>query len=81
MLDSHHAIDDPQAASSAMSLDELDAYLSSDEAPPECMMLSDLDGFLTGIIVGPYVIAPSEWLPAVWDGEPRTSRTPRRGRP
>src|SRR4051794_31913913 len=29
-------------------LDLLDAYLLSDQSPPECMLLSDLDGFLTG---------------------------------
>ena len=27
---------------------QLDQYLSSDESPEDCMMLSDLDGFLTG---------------------------------
>jgi uncharacterized protein len=32
-------------------------------------MLSDLDGFLTGIAVGPELILPSEWLPMVWGGE------------
>ena len=45
---------------------QLDAFLRSDNAPPECMMLSDLDGFLTGIAVGPERILPSEWLPVVW---------------
>ena len=58
-----------QAAGRAMSLEELDAWLSSEEAPPGCMLLSDLDGFLTGIVVGPDFIAPSEWLPAIWGGE------------
>src|SRR3954453_11333441 len=29
-------------------LDLLDMYLLSDQSPPECMLLSDLDGFLTG---------------------------------
>jgi uncharacterized protein len=58
-----------QASAKAMSLDELAAYLSSDDAPPECMMLSDLDGFLTGIVVGPELIPPSEWLPEIWGGE------------
>ena len=62
-------MDGLQVSSRAMSLDELDAYLSSDDAPPECMMLSDLDGFLTGIIVGPDFIPPSEWLPAISGGE------------
>ncbi len=33
------------------------------------MGLSDLDGFLTGIVVGPELILPSEWLPLVWGGE------------
>jgi len=32
-------------------------------------MLSDLDGFLTGVAIGPELILPSEWLPAVWGGE------------
>jgi uncharacterized protein len=50
-------------------LDLLDAYLLSDQSPPECMLLSDLDGFLTGIAIGPEVVMPSEWLPHVWDGE------------
>jgi uncharacterized protein len=33
------------------------------------MMLSDLDGFLTGVAIGPEVGMPSEWLPHVWGGE------------
>ena len=32
-------------------------------------MLSDLDGFLSGIAVGPELVLPSEWLPLVWGGE------------
>ena len=51
---------------------QLDAFLRSDKAPPECMMLSDLDGFLTGIAVGPELILPSEWLPVVWGEEAAT---------
>src|SRR5215213_6652648 len=50
-------------------LDLLDAYLLSDQSPPECMLLSDLDGFLTGAAIGPEVVMPSEWLPHVWGGE------------
>src|SRR3954449_484727 len=50
-------------------LDLLDAYLLSDQSPPECMLLSDLDGFLTGIAIGPELAMPSEWLSHVWGGE------------
>ena len=41
----------------------------SDYAPDDSMGLSDLDGFLTGIVVGPELILPSEWLPVIWGGE------------
>jgi uncharacterized protein len=33
------------------------------------MGLTDLDGFLTAIAIGPETIMPSEWLPVVWGGE------------
>jgi len=52
-----------------IDLDALDDYLMSDRAPDDSMGLSDLDGFLTGIVVGPEVILPSEWLPVTWGGE------------
>lgn len=48
----------------------LERFLMSERAPAECMQLSDLDGFLTGIVIGPERIAPEEWLPQVWNGEP-----------
>jgi uncharacterized protein len=47
----------------------LDAYLESDRSPPESMLISDLDGFLTAVAIGPELIKPSEWLPGVWGGE------------
>lgn len=50
-------------------LEALDRYLCSDLAPDDCMGLSDLDGFLTGIAIGPEPIPPSEWLPVIWGGE------------
>jgi uncharacterized protein len=53
----------------ATDLDALDAYLVSDDAPENSMGLSDLDGFLTGIVVGPGLALPSEWLPVIWDGK------------
>jgi uncharacterized protein len=52
-----------------VDLDALNDYLMSDRAPPDCMDLSELDGFLAGLIAGPEPILPSEWMPVVWDGE------------
>ena len=34
----------------------------------EPMLLSELDGYLTGIAVCPATIAPDEWLPPIWGG-------------
>jgi len=59
----------PAANVDAVDLDALDAYLMSDRSPADCMLLSDLDGFLTGIAIGPELVLPSEWLSHVWRGE------------
>jgi len=48
-------------------LDELDAFLMSDEMPEEGMDISTLDGFLAAIVLNPNMIMPSQWLPWVWD--------------
>jgi uncharacterized protein len=37
-----------------------------DESEP--MLISELDGFLAGILVCPDLIMPGEWLPIVWGG-------------
>jgi uncharacterized protein len=34
----------------------------------EAMLLTELDGFLAGILVCPDLIMPGEWLPMVWGG-------------
>jgi uncharacterized protein len=52
-----------------IDLGALDRFLRSDRASPNAMMVPALDGFLTGIAVGPDIIMPSEWLPHVWGGE------------
>jgi uncharacterized protein len=46
-------------------LEKLLAALDGDEA----MLLTQLDGFLAGILVCPDLIMPGEWLPMVWGGE------------
>lgn len=50
-------------------IEVLDAFLSSEASPENCMMVSDLDGFLTAIAIGPDRINPSQWLPVIWRGE------------
>jgi uncharacterized protein len=52
-----------------IDLEALDQFLISDGAPPNSMGVSDLDGFLTGIAIGPETILPSEWLPVIWGGD------------
>src|SRR6516225_1538705 len=76
----------PQALAHAIPVDQvdleaLDRFLMSDRSPPDSMMLSDLDGFLTGIAVGPELVLPSEWLPLVWGGEAGNLPTKARPRP
>jgi uncharacterized protein len=49
--------------------DALGAWLLSEDSPEESMLLADLDGFLTGIAVGPDLILPSEWMARIWGGK------------
>jgi uncharacterized protein len=44
-------------------LEEHLAALSED-----AMLLSELDGYLAGVLVCPDLILPSEWLPSIWGG-------------
>jgi uncharacterized protein len=52
-----------------IDLAALDRYLCSDRAPGNCMGLSDLDGFLTAIVIGPEAVPQDEWMPVIWDDE------------
>jgi uncharacterized protein len=56
-------------------IDELDEFLLSDDSPDNCLQISELDGFLTGVVIGPELIMPSEWMPAIWQGEPEFEST------
>lgn len=44
---------------------KLDDFLLSDAVDENAMLLSELDGFLAGLIVCPDLIQPGEWLPVV----------------
>jgi uncharacterized protein len=50
-------------------LDFLEDFLLSDRVPEDAMSLSELDGFLAGIAIGPEVVELHEWLPIIWGGE------------
>jgi uncharacterized protein len=52
-----------------VSLDELAQFLNSGSAPQGCMDLSELDGFLAGLIAGPETVPRDEWLAEIWDNE------------
>ena len=57
------------SAPEPVDLDALNDYLLSDRSPPECMDVSQLDGFLAGVVIGPEMVMPSEFLPVIWGGE------------
>jgi uncharacterized protein len=59
----------PSRSTTETDLDRLDKFLSSDRSPEWAMQLSDLDGFLTSVAIGPELIMPSEWLPVIWGGD------------
>ena len=50
-------------------LQELDDFLLSEAVGDDAMLLSELDGFLAGVIVCLDTIMPSEWMPVVWGDE------------
>ncbi len=56
-------------ALSEEELIELDDFLADEPIEETSMDVSMLDGFLTGIAIGPKLVAPSKWLPWVWDME------------
>jgi uncharacterized protein len=50
-------------------IEELDAFLLSDDDLENAMDVSSLDGFLCAALSGPNVIMPSEWMRWVWDNK------------
>ena len=51
----------------AGDLDRLESFLGSLDSD-DAMLFSALDGFLSGVVVCPDLILPSEWLPVIWGG-------------
>jgi uncharacterized protein len=49
-------------------LKQLEKELAGLPDDSEPMLISELDGFLAGILVCPDLIMPGEWLPLVWGG-------------
>lgn len=47
-------------------LKRLDSALEALPAPADPMMLSQLDGYLAGILVSPDLVLPDEWLAPIW---------------
>ena len=58
-------------------IEVLDGFLSSEDSPQECMMISDLDGFLTAVAIGPKRITPSRWLPVIWRSDEPAFKDPK----
>lgn len=52
-----------------VQLQELEDLLGALPWENDGMLLSELDGFVAGLIVCPDPILPSEWLPVVWGGD------------
>ena len=50
-------------------LRQLNDFLLSEVVGDNTMLLSELDGFLAGLIVCPEMIMPSEWMALVWGDE------------
>jgi uncharacterized protein len=62
---------EPKFTSESPSEDDLqylEDFLDSDSSSESSMTIAMLDGFLTAIVSGPNTIAPSVWMPLVWDG-------------
>src|SRR3954454_18641240 len=62
-------------------LEALGAFLASDRAPPGCMTLPELDGFLASLAAGPGRFPdPGGWMPLVWGGGEPAFADPEEGR-
>ncbi len=61
----------PRRRRRALSLEELELWLASDQAPAKGgWNVSAVDGFLAGIIIGPEPIEPKEWTRLIFGARP-----------
>lgn len=54
---------------SSPRLRRIDNALADLPVESEAMLLSELDGYLAGVIVCPDLIPPGEWLPLIWSSD------------
>ncbi len=54
---------------SPAELNQIDAILLKYGNDHSILSVSELDGFLTGIVSGPELITPSTWFPILWGGK------------
>jgi uncharacterized protein len=60
-----------KSTSASPDLAELGELLGSSRIRPGCFSLSELDGFLAAIVVGPVWMSTRAWLPLIWgEAEP-----------
>ena len=60
-----------ESRTTALDLAELNTLLASDRVRPGCFSLSELDGLLAAILVGPVWMSTKAWLPLIWgEAEP-----------
>lgn len=52
---------------------DLDAFLMSDATSDETMLLDNLDGYLTAIIIGPTTLGMSQWYSGIWGNHEQDS--------
>lgn len=52
------------------------AFLAAGHASPAAMSLSEIDGFLAGVAIGPAPITFDEWLPEIWGNQEPAFREP-----
>jgi uncharacterized protein len=54
-------------AAAKSKLDQLsDFLLGLRDEHDEAMLIDELDGFLTGVIVCPEMVLPNRWMPHIW---------------